>query len=66
MRVIDDAPIIFRGRVVTEGILVYSRDEAVRVEFEVTTRLQYFDYLPIHTALRDELLKNIRERGLHG
>lgn len=35
VRVIDDAPIILRGRVVTEGILLYSRDEETRVDFEV-------------------------------
>ncbi|NPV08227.1 MAG: nucleotidyltransferase domain-containing protein [Anaerolineae bacterium] len=66
VRVIDDAPIVFRGRVVTEGILVYSRDEEARVEFETTTRMRYFDYLPIHNELRDQFFRRIRERGLHG
>jgi predicted nucleotidyltransferase len=66
VRVIDDAPIIFRGRVVTEGILLYSRDEETRVDFEVRTRMLYFDYLPVYEQLQAEMLRHVRERGLHG
>jgi len=29
VRVIDDAPLVFRGRVVSDGVSVYSRDEQV-------------------------------------
>ena len=66
VRVIDDAPLVFRGRVVTDGTLVYSRDERARVAFETTTRMRYFDYLPIHLELQAGFFDNIRERGLYG
>ena len=37
MRIINDAPLVLRGKVVTEGMLLYAQDESVRVEFETTT-----------------------------
>jgi predicted nucleotidyltransferase len=66
VRVIDDAPLVFRGRVVCEGVLVYARDEEERVEFETSTRMRYFDYLPIHRELQARFFEDIRERGLYG
>jgi hypothetical protein len=41
-------PLILRGRVVTEGALLYSRDEEGRVAFEVAARNEYFDFLPAY------------------
>jgi predicted nucleotidyltransferase len=64
VRVINDAPLVFRGRVACEGVLLYARDEAQRIEFETRTRDEYFDYLPFHRRLQDAFLKNVRERGL--
>jgi predicted nucleotidyltransferase len=66
VQVIDDAPLVFRGRVVSEGVLVYSRDEEKRIAFEVATRMRYFDYLPIHQELQARFFQDLRERGLHG
>jgi predicted nucleotidyltransferase len=66
VRVIDDAPLVFRGRVVCDGMLVYAREEERRVAFETATRLRYFDYLPIHQELQAAFFKAVRERGLYG
>jgi predicted nucleotidyltransferase len=66
VRVIDDAPLVFRGRVVSDGVSVYTRNEAERIAFETTTRMRYFDYLPIHRALQAEFFEDLRERGLYG
>lgn len=66
VRLIDGAPLVFRGRVLTDGVLVYARDEAFRVEFETTTRMLYFDYLPIHREMQEAFFQDVRERGLHG
>ena len=66
VRVIDDAPLVFRGRVVSDGVLVFARAENVRVAFETATRMQYFDYLPIHQDLQGAFFQDVRERGLHG
>ncbi len=64
VRVINDAPLVFRGRMACEGILLYARDEAQQIEFETHTRDEYFDYLPFHRRLQDAFLKNVREQGL--
>lgn len=40
------APPVARGRIVTEGILIYCRDEKLRVQFETSARREYFDLLP--------------------
>jgi predicted nucleotidyltransferase len=64
VRVINDAPLVFRGRVACEGILLYARDKARQIEFEMRTRDEYFDYLPFHRRLQDAFLENVRERGL--
>ena len=66
VRVIDDAPLVFRGRVVSDGVLVFARAENVRVAFETATRMRYFDYLPIHQELQECFSQDVRERGLHG
>jgi predicted nucleotidyltransferase len=66
VRVIDDAPLVFRGRVVSDGVLVFARTETVRVAFETATRMRYFDYLPIHQELQESFFQDVRERGLHG
>ncbi len=66
VRVIDDAPLVFRGRVVSDGVLVFARAENVRVAFETATRMHYFDYLPIHRELQASFFQDVRERGLHG
>lgn len=66
VRIINDAPLIFRGRVVCDGILLYARDEAARVEFETRTREAYFDYLPVHRRLQEAFFADVRRRGLYG
>lgn len=66
VRVINDAPLVLRGRVVCEGILLYACDDATRIEFETTTRDEDFDYLPVHWRLQEAFFADLRERGLHG
>jgi|YNPNPStandDraft_1061719.scaffolds.fasta_scaffold96600_1 predicted nucleotidyltransferase len=64
VRVINDAPLLLQGQVVTEGILLYARDEATRICFEVDTRMRYFDYLPVYERYMAEFLDNVRQKGL--
>lgn len=66
VRILNGAPLVLRGRVVCEGVLLYARDDRERVEFETDTRLRYFDFLPIHQMNRDAFLAAVRERGLYG
>mgnify|MGYP005839286079 CR=1 FL=1 len=66
VRILNDAPLVLQGRVVSEGILVYARSDRERVEFETATRMRYFDYLPVHKRLQDAFFADLRERGLYG
>jgi hypothetical protein len=66
VRIINYAPLVFRGRVVCDGSLVYARDEQLRIEFETATRLRYFDYQPVHRSIQDAFFADLRERGLYG
>lgn len=66
VRVINEASLVFQGKVVTDGILIYARTDEGRVAYEETTRLRYFDFLPIHRQLQDAFLASIEEQGLYG
>jgi predicted nucleotidyltransferase len=66
VRVINDAPLVLRGRVVTDGILLFAKNEQERIAYEIDTRLRYFDYLPIHLGLQKAFFDDIQERGLYG
>jgi len=48
VRVINKLPLLMRGEILTEGYLIYCRDDSTRVEFETITRDEYFDFLPLH------------------
>jgi hypothetical protein len=52
VRVINRLPLLMRGEILTEGHLIYCRDDSARVEFETATRDEYFDFLPIHQAFQ--------------
>jgi hypothetical protein len=51
---------------VCDGILVFARDELERIAFETTTRMRYFDYLPVHRQMQNAFFADLRERGLYG
>lgn len=48
------------------GILLYSRDEIRRVEFETSLRSAYFDYQPAEQMIRQAFLEHVKDRGLRG
>ena len=64
VRAINDAPLMVQGTVVQEGRLVYERDRARRIGFEVMTRKLFFDLEPVARRLRTAFLKRVREDGL--
>ena len=66
VRIINDAPLVFRGNVVTNGILLFAKDEQERIAYETATRVRYFDYLPVHLRLQETFFEDLRERGLYG
>jgi len=66
VRSIDSAPLTVKGLVLTEGVLLYSRDEEFRVDYEVYTRKMYFDFLPVARMMREAFFKQLKEEGLTG
>jgi predicted nucleotidyltransferase len=64
VRLLNYAPLAARGRILTEGRLLYSGDDSTRVDFEVMTRSLYFDFLPHLNYLRQAFMKRTVEKGL--
>jgi hypothetical protein len=60
VRVINHLPLVVKGRILTNGELIYSRAEPQRIEFETQTRKLYFDFLPVivqhQNAYREKLI----------
>lgn len=63
VRSVNDAPLMIQGKVVTEGILVYSRDDDFRVDYETLTRKRYFDFLPVARLMQRAYFEHM-ERDL--
>lgn len=64
VRVINEAPLIIRGEVVTNGLLIFSKNDQQRVDFETQTRSRYFDFLPFITEIDRAYLENISRYGM--
>lgn len=47
LRLAERLPLALRGRIVTEGVMIFESDPPRRVEFETDTRREYFDFLPL-------------------
>ncbi len=66
VHLMDRAPLLLRGQVVTHGILLYARDEDFRIGFETRTRDEYFDFKPLADAERNSFFAYIRTREQYG
>ncbi|RMF04125.1 MAG: nucleotidyltransferase domain-containing protein [Chloroflexi bacterium] len=64
VRSINHAPVMVQGKIVQEGVRLYSRNNARRVAFEVLTRKKYFDYRPTAQRMQQAYLERIRQKGL--
>ncbi len=47
VRIINNLPLTITGKIVTEGIRIYSADEIERVNFETFVLSAYFDFRPV-------------------
>lgn len=52
--VLNNAPVDLIHRVLRDGILIFERDRAARIRFEVKARNEYFDLLPFLQRYRHE------------
>lgn len=59
VRIINDVPLVIKGEIVTNGLLIFSKDEAARVDFETSVRRVYFDFLPVLYNYRNTYLEGI-------
>ena len=56
VRILNSLPLAVAGQIITEGILIYCRDDEARIDYETIIRSAYFDFLPfIHTYQRTYL-----------
>jgi hypothetical protein len=47
VREITRLPLDLKGKIVSDGILIYSKDEISRVDFETAVRMAYFDFIQV-------------------
>jgi predicted nucleotidyltransferase len=62
--ILEEAPLELRGRVVQEGRTIYAADPAERVNFEVRSRSEYFDFLPVLREHTSRYLRQVARQGL--
>ena len=58
-RIINNLPLVIIGNIITEGTLIYSINENVRVDFETSVRKAYFDFLPVIITYRNTYINNV-------
>jgi len=61
---LNRAPLLLQGQVLSEGRILYATDKAAQVEYETHTRSLYFDFLPRLRQHRDALIRASRERAI--
>jgi predicted nucleotidyltransferase len=64
LRNLADAPLELRGRVLEEGVRIYSGNAAARVALERELLGHYHDYKDIFRQMHELRLRAIAERGL--
>jgi predicted nucleotidyltransferase len=64
--VLNDAPPLLQHQVLKHGRLIFERDRAARVEFEVRAGKIYADLKPMSDFFTKVLFQEIREVGLGG
>lgn len=66
VRVINRLPLVIKGKILTDGELIYSIAEDKRVEFETQVRKAYFDFLPVLLQYRDAYRQKLLLGRTHG
>jgi len=56
VRVLNSAPLTFRFKVIKDGLLLFSRDERIRSDFEALTISEYHDFSYFRRRYRREVL----------
>ena len=59
IRILNDLPLAIAGEIITDGVLIYSKDEKTRVDYETKLRSAYFDFLPFLTKYQVNFIKSL-------
>jgi predicted nucleotidyltransferase len=59
VRIINNLPLVLLGKIITEGTLIYSRNEVIRVDFETSVRRAYFDFLPVIQKYQSAYIESV-------
>ncbi|MGB9498847.1 MAG: type VII toxin-antitoxin system MntA family adenylyltransferase antitoxin [Dissulfuribacterales bacterium] len=61
IRIMNRLPLTIAGQIVTDGILIYCRDDNARIDYETAIRSAYFDFLPAIYNFQKEFLEYIAD-----
>jgi len=56
VRILNDAPLSFRFNVIKNGILLFSKNEKIRCDFETLSTVEYHDFEYLREEFRREAL----------
>lgn len=59
VRIMNSLPLVVIGSIITDGILIFSRNDVIRVDFETSVRRAYFDFLPVVYEYRSMYVNSI-------
>jgi hypothetical protein len=57
LQVLNRAPLSFRYRVITDGVLIVDKDSNLRSDFEYLSRVEYFDFQPRRNEYIREIMR---------
>jgi predicted nucleotidyltransferase len=58
--ILNHAPLDLAHAIVVEGVILYQRDTAIRVEYEAEVMSRYGDYLPVLRSLNADIVRGDR------
>ena len=60
VRIVNNLPLTVKGKIVTEGIRIFSANESERVNFEKCVLGAYFDFRPVIEAYQRAYFKTVK------
>jgi predicted nucleotidyltransferase len=66
VRVLNRLPLTVKGKILTDGELIYSISEERRIELESQVRRSYFDFLPVMHQYQDAYRNKLLELESNG
>ncbi|MFH1776948.1 MAG: nucleotidyltransferase domain-containing protein [Candidatus Omnitrophota bacterium] len=61
VKIINSAPLFFQYKIISEGKLIFCRDNYLRIKYEIRTTIEYFDFKPFLDYYNQCMYQNIKE-----